>query len=687
MKKRFLSILMALCLMLSLLLTTVAAADVKEPLDNLAVAELNDTKYTTLDEAIEKAENDDIIYLLRAVELSAIGKGDTEGALTIDGAKKLTIDGKGNKIFASADTFYYEESGAGPSLINIQDGAEITLKNVTLDGAGVAKHGLNLNGQAKVFLRNVQINNNRWYAIEDNNGSTLAVEGLGTTGNGWGINIDKGASATFNNANIGEKSSIVYESSDEDSSLVINGGTYQNINVQGDAADGKIEINGANVTGSVINNGYVITVINDGTITAVENRGESGTNIEGGMIGKVTNYDEGDVDIGGGIINTVSNEGTGYIIFGGGYVKGSVTGAGIDIWGGIFDQDVSQYFTDGVVFLTITFDANGGVCNVGSRIIDGGRELSYLPTPTRSGYRFIGWTHNGNPITESFVVGTDMTLVAKWESTIPDKPSPSHDSDPSYSPVLDVSDGGSIRVNPRTPEEDEEVTITVDPDAGYELDELIVTDRNGREIDVTAERNGTYTFIQPRGRVTIEATFVRTGETADLPFVDVPASAYYYDAVAWAVDEGVTGGTTATTFSPNNACTRAQMVTFLWRAAGEPEPETTVNPFTDVSASAYYYEAVLWAVEQGITNGTSATTFSPDATVTRGQTVTFLWRNAGSPAASGSSFADVAADAYYATAVAWAANEGITSGTSATAFSPSNACTRAQIVTFLYRAQ
>ena len=178
-----------------------------------------------------------------------------------------------------------------------------------------------------------------------------------------------------------------------------------------------------------------------------------------------------------------------------------------------------------------------------------------------------------------------------------------------------------------------------------------------------------------------------TPQTTGLPFVDVPASAYYYDAVAWAVENGVTGGTTATTFSPNNACTRAQMVTFLWRAAGEPEPETTVNPFTDVSTSAYYYEAVLWAVERGITNGTSATTFSPDTTVTRGQTVTFLWRNAGSPAVSGSGFADVAADAYYATAVAWAANEGITSGTSATAFSPNNACTRAQIVTFLYRAQ
>ena len=246
----------------------------------------------------------------------------------------------------------------------------------------------------------------------------------------------------------------------------------------------------------------------------------------------------------------------------------------------------------------------------------------------------------------------------------------SSDSDPSYSPILDVSDGGEIKVSPRTPEEDEEVTITVNPDAGYELDELTVTDCNGYEIDVTANRDGTYTFIQPRGRVTIEANFVRTGESG-FYFIDVPESAYYYDAVYWAVDEGITNGTTATTFSPNNACTRAQMVTFLWRAAGEPEPENTANPFTDVAAGAYYYDAVLWAVEQGITN--------------RAQTVTFLWRSAGSPAVSGSGFADVASDAYYAGAVAWAVSEGITNGTTATTFSPSSSCTRAQIVTFLYR--
>lgn len=177
------------------------------------------------------------------------------------------------------------------------------------------------------------------------------------------------------------------------------------------------------------------------------------------------------------------------------------------------------------------------------------------------------------------------------------------------------------------------------------------------------------------------------GYEEPMNFTDVPADAYYADAVKWAVAEGITEGTSATTFSPDMSCTRAQMVTFLWRAAGSPEA-TGSNPFTDVSTSAYYYDAVLWAVKQGITSGTSATTFSPDAVVSRGQTVTFLWRQAGAPVVNyAMSFADVDADAYYAEAVRWAVSEGVTSGTGAATFSPDNACTRAQIVTFMYRAE
>ena len=168
-------------------------------------------------------------------------------------------------------------------------------------------------------------------------------------------------------------------------------------------------------------------------------------------------------------------------------------------------------------------------------------------------------------------------------------------------------------------------------------------------------------------------------------FKDVSATAYYAEAVQWAVNKGVTSGTTSTTFSPNQKCTRAEAMTFIWRAKGKPEPTTTENPFTDVTADKYYYKAVLWAVENKVTSGTSATTFSPNASCTRGQIVTFLWNAAGKPAASGTTFGDVPSNQYYAAAVAWAVEKKITSGTSTTTFSPNDTCTRAQIVSFLYR--
>lgn len=254
-----------------------------------------------------------------------------------------------------------------------------------------------------------------------------------------------------------------------------------------------------------------------------------------------------------------------------------------------------------------------------------------------------------------------------------------------YAITVESSRHGEVDSNCTRASSGSTVTLTVTPDEGYVLDALTVTDKNGDMVKLTDKGNGKYTFKMPRSAVTVEASFVAEADP-DIPvFTDVPADAYYADAVSWAVENGITNGTSATTFGPDVSCTRAQMVTFLWRAAGSPEPTTANNPFTDVQAGSYYYDAVLWAVEQGITNGTSATTFSPDATVTRGQTVTFLWRANGSPAVSGGSFSDVAADAYYADAVAWAVSEGITNGTSSTTFSPDMNCTRAQIVTFMYR--
>ena len=188
----------------------------------------------------------------------------------------------------------------------------------------------------------------------------------------------------------------------------------------------------------------------------------------------------------------------------------------------------------------------------------------------------------------------------------------------------------------------------------------------------------------PSSKVTVEASFKQIETEPENPFTDISKNDYFYDAVLWAADKGITSGVTDTLFAPNASCTRAQMVTFLWLANGSPKA-TGVNPFTDVSADAYYYDAVLWAAEKGVTSGSTATTFSPDAVLTRGQTVTFLWRANGSPAVSGGSFSDVAADAYYAKAVAWAVSEGITAGTGGSKFSPDAPCTRAQIVTFMYR--
>lgn len=248
--------------------------------------------------------------------------------------------------------------------------------------------------------------------------------------------------------------------------------------------------------------------------------------------------------------------------------------------------------------------------------------------------------------------------------------------------------GGTVAVSPKNAEKSGMVTITVKPDDGYELDSLTVTDKNGNTVKLTKKNDTQYIFTMPASKVTINATFVEMNKDTGVSFTDVSGSAYYRDAVAWAVANGITNGITASTFSPNAPCTRAQIVTFLWRAAGSPDPKSSENPFSDMVPGAYYYDAVLWAVEQGITNGTTDTTFSPDVTCTRAQAVTFLWRAEETPSVTSvSSFSDVSDSAYYAGAVQWAVVNGVTNGATATTFSPSATCTRAQIVTFIYRAK
>ena len=253
---------------------------------------------------------------------------------------------------------------------------------------------------------------------------------------------------------------------------------------------------------------------------------------------------------------------------------------------------------------------------------------------------------------------------------------------PTYPATAPAAPNGTVTVSPANASKGANVTVTVKPNEGYELGSLAVKDASGDLLPLADLGNGKYSFVMPDGKVSVEAEFVKTAATS---FADVPANAYFADAVKWAVDKDVTNGLSDTMFGPYESCTRTQIVTFLWRAAGSPEPKTA-SSFTDVPVSAYYAKAVAWAIENGITNGMTETTFAPDATCTRGQIVTFLYRALKGTASGSTNFTDVKSDTFYADAINWAVANNVTNGTSNTTFSPNADCTRAEIVTFLYRA-
>ena len=254
--------------------------------------------------------------------------------------------------------------------------------------------------------------------------------------------------------------------------------------------------------------------------------------------------------------------------------------------------------------------------------------------------------------------------------------------------VPDKTENGSLSVTPKNAKKGSDVTITATPDKGYEVDDIVAKDAKGNKLTLKDNGDGTYTFTMPASKVTVTAAFAEKKAEPIAPeklFADVSAEEYYYEAVKWASENGVTGGIGENLFGANLPCTRAQIVTFLWRAAGSPEPKG-MSGFVDVSADAYYAKAVAWAVEQGIVSGTSATTFSPDAVCTRAQSVAFLYRAFGEKVNKAAGFSDVSADAYYADAVAWAVENGVASGIGGGLFAPDQDCARGQIVAFLYRA-
>ena len=333
----------------------------------------------------------------------------------------------------------------------------------------------------------------------------------------------------------------------------------------------------------------------------------------------------------------------------------------------------------------ITYDLDGGTAaegNPDSYTVE--TETITLKNPTRPGFTFTGWSGTGltgeDNLTVTIPKGStgDRSYTAHWRYNGGGGSGYSY-----YTIKATAGTGGSISPSGNVSvREGRDQTFTITPDKGYALANVKI---DGKSIGAVKS----YTFENVRRTHTIEVIFMKAnGNPQTGVFVDVATGSYYEDAVDWAVENGITKGTDDTHFSPDGICTRAQAVTFLWRAAGSPKPETRTMPFTDVPAGSYYYDAVLWAVENGITKGTSDTTFSPNMTCTRAQIVTFLWRSEKSPAAgTANPFADVKSTAYYADAVLWAVKENITKGTTSTTFSPNADCTRAQIVTFLWRCK
>ena len=332
---------------------------------------------------------------------------------------------------------------------------------------------------------------------------------------------------------------------------------------------------------------------------------------------------------------------------------------------------------------TIAYDLAGGTAegNPDTYTIETGAFT--LTNPTKSGYTFTGWSGTGldgeNNMTVTIPTGStgNRTYTAHWRYN------GSGHSYSYYTIKATAGAGGSISPSGNVSvREGRDQTFTITPDKGYAVSNVKI---DGKSIGAVKS----YTFENVSRTHTIEVIFMKAnGNPQTGVFVDVATGSYYEDAVDWAVENGITKGTDDTHFSPDGICTRAQAVTFLWRTAGSPEPETRTMPFTDVPAGSYYYDAVLWAVENGITKGTNETMFSPDATCSRAQIVTFLWRSEKSPAAgTANPFADVKSTAYYAGAVLWAVREDITKGTTSTTFSPDADCSRAQIVTFLWRCK
>lgn len=689
-----------------------------------AVAKVGDTYYKTLADAVTAVDNA-TVTLLKDVTANVTIPADKTITLNLNGMTLTNVD---DHTILNNGNLTITGTGRVDNISHAK-GALYNKGTVVINGGTFDRsqeNGMNKGDSGQ----------NSWYTIKNvgtmtiNDGATVQTAG--------------------NNAALGKFSSLVsngyYNTNDyntnkglEQPILTIDGGTFRGgLNTIKNDDRARLTINGgtfSNYYQAVVQN-HNIAEITGGTFTAASDANTETYGIYNCGCG--ADIDLGTLTVSGGTftgatyaVAEVSSQNAIVNISGGQFagtkaaiIKSSTSNATIAISGGSFSQPVKKdyldsslnaelkrasgetpysYYTsmndalaaakpgDTVTDLkattelkvTLTMKYNDGATADITYNVASGTTIT-LPTPAhRSGYTFNGW-YDGSKFYAagaSYKVSATATLNASWSYIS----SGSSSYDPTYSvSTPSKTENGSVTVSPKSASKGDTVTITVKPDSGYVLETLTVTDKNGDELKLTDKGNGKYTFTMPGSKVEVKATFMEDNSVLNF-FYDVPNGAYFYEAVKWAVDKGITNGLSDTMFGPYESCTRAQIVTFLWRATGSPEPKTA-SSFTDVPANAYYAKAVAWAVENGITNGMTATMFAPDATCTRGQSVTFLYRALKGTASGSTNFTDVQSDAFYADAINWAVANNVTNGTSNTTFSPNADCTRAEIVTFLYRA-
>lgn len=689
-----------------------------------AVAKVGDTYYKTLADAVTAADNA-TVTLLKDVTANVTIPADKTITLNLNGMTLTNVD---DHTILNNGNLTITGTGRVDNISHAK-GALYNKGTVVINGGTFDRSQEN-------GMNKGESGQNSWYTIKNvgtmtiNDGATVQTAG--------------------NNAALGKFSSLVsngyFNTNDyntnkglEQPILTIDGGTFRGgLNTIKNDDRARLTINGgtfSNYYQAVVQN-HNIAEITGGTFTAASDANTETYGIYNCGCG--ANIDLGTLTVSGGTftgatyaVAEVSSQNAIVNISGGQFagtkaaiIKSSTSNATIAISGGSFSQPVKKdyldsslnaelkrasgetpysYYTsmndalaaakpgDTVTDLkattelkvTLTMKYNDGATADITYNVASGTTIT-LPTPAhRSGYTFNGW-YDGSKFYAagaSYKVSATATLNASWSYIS----SGSSSYDPTYSvSTPSKTENGSVTVSPKSASKGDTVTITVKPDSGYVLETLTVTDKNGDELKLTDKGNGKYTFTMPGSKVEVKATFMEDNSVLNF-FYDVPNGAYFYEAVKWAVDKGITNGLSDTMFGPYESCTRAQIVTFLWRATGSPEPKTA-SSFTDVPANAYYAKAVAWAVENGITNGMTATMFAPDATCTRGQSVTFLYRALKGTASGSTNFTDVQSDAFYADAINWAVANNVTNGTSNTTFSPNADCTRAEIVTFLYRA-